>query len=253
MSDLLFFVGLHQPADTAHFDRSFVSVNRLRARKSAFPVRSWIMDSGAFTEIHKYGCYRESVHEYAAQIDRWRAVGDFRAAAIQDMMCEPFILKKTGLTVRDHQRITIERFDQLRDLTTAPLLIVLQGYQPEEYVQHIDDYGARLRNGAWVGVGSICKRNSNVPAVEDVLTAIKRHRRDLRLHGFGLKITAIASGTVRESLATADSMAWSYAARKAGRNANDWREAKAYEAQVMAIINEPVACQGMMDFGREAA
>lgn len=32
----------------------FVSVNRLRNRKSDFRVRDWIMDSGAFTTIAKH-------------------------------------------------------------------------------------------------------------------------------------------------------------------------------------------------------
>ncbi len=30
----MFFVGLHHPGDAKHFNRAFVSVNRLRDRKS---------------------------------------------------------------------------------------------------------------------------------------------------------------------------------------------------------------------------
>lgn len=55
------YVGLHQPSDAQHFDAAFVSVNRLRNRKSDFVVGDWIMDSGAFTEIATHGRYRESV------------------------------------------------------------------------------------------------------------------------------------------------------------------------------------------------
>ncbi len=79
--------------------------------------------------------------------------------------------------------------------------------------------------GAWVGVGSICKRNGDPGAIAAVLQAIKRVRPDLRLHGFGLKTTALANSYVSSMLDTADSMAWSYSARMAGRNGNDWREA----------------------------
>ncbi len=236
MSDFLFFVGLHQPADARHFERTFISVNRLRRRRRPFPARSWIMDSGAFTEISNHGRYRQSEEEYAEQIDRWQTVGDFKAAAIQDFMCEPWIIAKTGLSVAEHQSLTLERFDRLRDLTPAPLLPVLQGYAPEEYVQHIDDYGARLPNGAWVGVGSVCRRNHDPGQIEDILLAVKSHRRDLRLHGFGLKITALRSGIVRELLHSSDSMAWSYAARREGRNGNDWREAKRFEGRVSALF-----------------
>lgn len=109
---------------------------------------------------------------------------------------------------------------------------VLQGYAPEDYVRHIRMCGDRLKPGAWVGVGSVCKRNASPRAVEAVLIAIKRERPDLRLHGFGLKQTALADDTVRTLLETADSMAWSFAARRAGRNSNDWREARAFVAQI---------------------
>jgi hypothetical protein len=52
------------------------------------------------------------------------------------------------------------------------------------------------------------------------------------LHGFGLKTTALSSGLVQALLHTADSMAWSYSARKQGRNANDWREAQRWTDRI---------------------
>jgi len=229
---MLFFVGLHQPSDAKHFDRSFISVNRLRARKSDFVVSDWIMDSGAFSEIATHGNYRVGVDEYVAQIERWRSVGNMRAAVTQDWMCEPWIVAKTGLSVREHQRLTVERYDAIASKTTAYVMPVLQGYVISDYLAHIEDYGDRLTHGKWVGVGSICKRNANVAEIEDILLSIKRVRPDLRLHGFGLKTTALKSAAVNDMLYTADSMAWSYHARKQGRNANDWREAKAFEQRI---------------------
>jgi hypothetical protein len=221
-----FFVGLHQPSDAKHFAASFVSVNRLRRRKGPFQVKDWIMDSGAFSTILTHGGYPDGVEEYAAQINRWKACGRLLAAVSQDYMCEPAMLEITGLTVAEHQRLTIERYDALLPLVDGvTVLPVLQGYKPDEYVSHIRQYGSRLGHGMWVGVGSVCKRNSDVGAIEAVLLAIHGERPDLRLHGFGLKATALGSGLVRALLATADSMAWSFAARRNGRNANDWREA----------------------------
>jgi hypothetical protein len=223
-----FFCGLHQPSDAKHFDAAFISVNRLRDRKGPFLVGDWIMDSGAFTEISTHGHYRSSVAEYAGQIRRWATNGNLLAAVAQDYMCEPWIVARTGLSVTEHQRLTVERYDALRAEDTAGVYIlpVLQGYLPADYVRHLAMYGARLASGAWVGVGSICKRNANPRAVEAVLLAIAQARPDLRLHGFGLKATALRSALVFDLLATADSMAWSYHARKQGRNGNDWREAK---------------------------
>lgn len=226
-SDVRFFIGLHQPPDARHFEQAFISVNRLRTRKSAFDVGEWIMDSGAFTEIAKYGCYRHSVAEYASEIRRWRNNGTLLAAVAQDYMCEPMMLKRTGLSVREHQRSTIERFDDLQreDCGGVYVMPVLQGYEPCEYRMHLQQYGARLSIGAWVGVGSVCKRNAKPDAIERVLWAIKTARPDVRLHGFGLKRTALTSPLVRALLYSADSMAWSAAARREGRNANSWAEA----------------------------
>jgi hypothetical protein len=223
-----FFCGLHQPSDAKHFQAAFVSVNRLRNRKGPFQVGDWIMDSGAFTEISTHGTYRHSVEEYAAEIRRWSTNGNLLAAVAQDWMCEPWIIERTGLSVAEHQWLTVKRYDALRSEDTAGVYVmpVLQGYAPEEYVTHIRQYGERLAFGAWVGVGSICKRNSSPRAVEAVLLAIKGERPDLQLHGFGLKATALQSALVFDLLHTADSMAWSYSARKQGRNGNDWREAK---------------------------
>ena len=222
-----FFVGLHQPADTKHFDGSFVSVNRLRTRKSPLEIGDWIMDSGAFTTIATHGGYPYPVSEYAEQIRKWKGSGNLLAAAAQDYMCEPVMLERTGLTVADHQRLTIERYDALlAEDTGVYILPVLQGYEPSEYVEHIRQYADRLKPGMWVGVGSVCKRNGNPSAITAVLYSIKKERPDLLLHGFGLKATAFGSSLITRLLHSADSMAWSYAARREGRNQNDWREAK---------------------------
>lgn len=187
------------------------------------------MDSGAFTEVSQHGGYRQPVAEYAGQVERWKGLAGPKllAAVSQDFMCEEWILEKTGMTIIQHQRLTIQRYVELLGHETGCQIIpVLQGYEPEDYVRHIRMYGELLTEGQWTGVGSVCKRNGDVRAIEAVLLAIHNERPDLKLHGFGLKSTALSSGLVQELLYSADSMAWSFSARKQGRNGNDWREAK---------------------------
>src|SRR5690242_1788010 len=104
-----------------------ISVNRLRNRKSDFEVNEWVLDSGAFTEISRFGHYRNSVQIYAEEIKRWKTCGQLVGAVSQDFMTEPFILEKTGLTVKDHQRLTIERYDELLQCDTGVYILpVLQ-------------------------------------------------------------------------------------------------------------------------------
>src|SRR5271165_2481392 len=112
-----FFVGLHHPSDAWPFLRSMISVNAIRDLKGPFKVNDWIMDSGAFTEISTHGRWRSEPEEYAEQINRWKSNGNMLAAVSQDLMCEPFILEISGLTIGEHQTITIERYARLIQLT----------------------------------------------------------------------------------------------------------------------------------------
>lgn len=222
-----FYTGVHGVHLARHIDRAFISVNILRSknRQSYFEVGEWIMDSGAFTEISNHGHFRYSVEEYAGWINKFAGCGKLELAVAQDYMCEPFILKITGHSVPEHQRLTVERYDALLPLSTVTVMPVLQGYQPEEYACHVDMYGERLKNEMRVGVGSVCKRNADPAAIVAVLEAVKKRRPDLRLHGFGLKTTALQNAYIMSMLYSADSMAWSFAARKQGRDANSGTEA----------------------------
>jgi len=238
-----FYVGLHQPADAQHFDSCCISINRVRGRKAPVPGRV-LIDSGAFTELNLYGGYRHGVEEYAAELYRLYTQGviNIVAAVAQDYMCEPFMLAKTGLAVGDHQRLTIERYDALvAELDNLfggkcpfPVMPVLQGYLPSDYVRHTRMYGNRLKPGMWVGVGSVCKRNGDPKAIVNVLSAVHSALPGLLLHGFGVKQTSLQHPGVRCLLHSADSMAWSFAARKQGRDGNCWREAKAFADSIGA-------------------
>lgn len=231
----LFYTGLHQPSDAKNFERCMVSINRLENRKSDFAVSEWIMDSGAFTRITS-GKGHMAITAYAHQIRRWAQCGNLVAAVSQDYMCEAFVLDTTGLTVKEHQQMTIQNYVKLKAIAPPVYIMpVIQGFKPSEYQRHIEMYGKHLEEGAWTGVGSVCKRNSSVQEVEVVLEAIAKVRPDLKLHGFGLKQTALTSHIVNELLHSCDSMAWSFSARKQGRNANDWREAEAYRKRVAIL------------------
>lgn len=239
-----YFVGLHQPADAVHFDACCISINRLRGRRRPVRCDQVLVDSGAFTELARHGRYRHPVEDYAAELYRLHASGvvNIVAAVAQDYMCEPAMMARTGLTIRAHQRLTISRYDALLaelgrlfdgscPFTVMP---VLQGHAPRDYVRHIHMYGSRLMPEMWVGVGSVCKRNGSPQAIVEILHAIRSVRQDLQLHGFGLKRTALEHPSVRSHLASADSMAWSFAARRQGRNPNSWREARRFVSMIAA-------------------
>lgn len=242
-----FYVGLHQPGDAGNFASACISVRRLKRRKKPVDCPDVLVDSGAFTEINLYGGYRSSVEEYANELRRLHDVGvvNISAAVAQDYMCEPFMLAKTGLTIADHQRLTIERYDALvAELDRLfggkcpfHVMPVLQGFAPQDYAEHLRIYGDRLKPGMWTGVGSVCKRNGAPEKIVAVLSSIHSLRPDLRLHGFGIKQTSLLHPGVRSMLYSADSMAWSFAARKQGRDGNSWKEAKAFADRVQGAAS----------------
>ena len=239
-SSVKFFAGLHHPGDAQNLHRCMISVNALMDRKGDIaPAGEWILDSGAFSQIAKNGRFSLSIRDYATAIIRWSKCGNMVAAVSQDYMCEPFVIAKTGLTVAEHQRLSIGNYCSIAGLvgSAAYVMPVLQGFWPEEYVSHVRQYGRLLGRGQLVGVGSVCKRNADMGAIERVLVAIRNERPDLLLHGFGVKLTALKSSIVRDCLHSADSMAWSFAARYEGRDGNDWHEAEAFAKR---IENQPV-------------
>jgi hypothetical protein len=202
--------------------------------KRKIPTASapWILDSGGFSELTEYGAWRTSEDEYVREVERWRAVGQLAWVAPQDWMCEPVMVARTGLTVLEHQARTVASFVSLRERVGSLVIPVLQGYAPREYdrcVSLYQDAGFDLAAEPVVGLGSVCRRSRTSEAVR-LVRYVSDH--GLRLHGFGLKGTAYRA--LSGLLASADSMAWSYAARMNGGNANGLEDALAWRTQLLA-------------------
>jgi hypothetical protein len=124
-------------------------------------------------------------------------------------MCEATALKQTGLTVKEHQRLTVENFLELRDLLGMLVIPVLQGWECDEYLECVDMYeksGVDLSLEPVVGVGSICRRGAS-----QAITKVIRSLQPLKLHGFGVKGDCYLDNI--DLLVSADSMAWSRSAR----------------------------------------
>lgn len=212
-----FDLGTHETGWLGEVDVPlFLSARRLRLRKTlrraTAPVK---IDSGGFSELSLFGRWVTPAPQYAREVQGWqREIGTVRWAAAQDWMCEPWILAKTGLTVFEHQKRTVANYIELSELAPlVPWAPVLQGFVLEDYVQHLEMYrtaGVNLHRAPVVGVGSVCRRqhSDEVAAIFTRLAAT-----GLKLHGFGLKIRGLLK--VAPLLASADSLAWSFDARRA--------------------------------------
>lgn len=192
----------------------FISHRRLM-RKGTLPraATRWALDSGGFTELKLHGKWVTTVEQYVEATRRYTVqIGGLDFAFAMDWMCDPATLRRTGLTVREHQHRTVANFIELRDrapdLAFAP---VLQGWRLADYVRCAELYrraGIDLTLEPRVGVGSISTRQGS-QEVEDILWSLAAN--GLMLHAFGVKHRGMAG--CAQALASADSAAWSLQAR----------------------------------------
>jgi hypothetical protein len=223
----------------------FVSHRTLRTyRTLPRAVGPWALDSGGFTELNMHGRWATTTSDYLDAVGRYQAnVGLLEWAAPQDWMCEPVVLAKTGLPVREHQERTVQNY---LDLRGRPFIPVLQGWTVGDYWRCVDlysDAGVDLRDEPLVGLGTVCRRQGTseiAGLVRDLAGG------GLRLHGFGMKLGAFDTD-VAVHLVSADSLAWSYGARRSPplpgcthrSCANCLRWALAWRERVLARIDEP--------------
>lgn len=212
-----FYLGSHE---TSWLERTalplFISEMRLRRRKRLPRARApWALDSGGFSQLSCFGAWPSGAeHVYVDHVRRYRdEIGQLEWAAPQDWMCEPVMLNRTGLTVAEHQRRTVRNFVQLRELDPAlPFVPVLQGYAPDDYLRCIDLYERRgVSLSGRVGIGTVCRRQSTREA-ERIVRAVRQRIPQARIHVFGAKIGGLSR--YADALGSADSMAWSYDARR---------------------------------------
>jgi len=232
-----FYLGSHMPAwlanETLPRDvRLFVSHRRLAGRVSLPVARvQWALDSGGFSELQLFGEWRTTPEEYVEAVRRYDdEIGRLEWAAPQDWMCEPIVIRGgqagpikfagTGLSVAEHQRRTVANFVRLQDLWYAgsdvesPFMPVLQGWALTEYLHCWDLYdqaGVDLSTYPVVGVGSVCRRQAT-EEIGEILAAIRSLDEGVPLHGFGVKRHGLS--LYGHLLDSADSMAWSYSARR---------------------------------------
>lgn len=222
-----FYLGTHERSWLARTDVPlFISRRRLERGSRNLPRARgrWALDSGGFTELQLHGRWTVEPAQYADDVRHYmHQVGGLDWAATQDWMCEPFVLTGgthnglrfagTGLTVDQHQARTVESYLQLTDLAPdVPWAPALQGWTLDDYLACLDRYdrnGVDLTSLATVGLGSVCRRQSTAEIAEIVTTLADVGLRNL--HGFGVKTQGLSR--YGHLLSSADSLAWSYAAR----------------------------------------
>ena len=202
----------------------FISMNQLWRRRK--PFKAWYaqvgIDSGGFSELRLNGEWTKTADEYLTKLTDLERLGlPYEWAAPQDWMVEPFMLERTGLTLEEHQKRTVENYLDLSS-KNARIIPVLQGWTLDDYFECFELYeahGVNLRDQKLVGVGSVCRRQGT-KEIERIMRSL--HAKDLKLHGFGVKTQGLENYS--ECLTSSDSLAWSYSARYSDKRCWDCQQ-----------------------------
>lgn len=245
-------------------------VNYGRMRKLVKLPRAsapWVLDCG-INEIMSAGKHLTTAEEYAADVRRYVAeVGRLEWVGPQDWPGAARVLALTGLTVQEHQLLTIESVKTLRrslgDL--VDVLAVVTGDTPEDYERHIEMYfaaGIDLTREKLVGVGALLGR----PAGEIARIIRALHAAGIRMHGFGLKTGALA--LIGHLLTSTDSTDWQREGRydvglcrhegstvrwetNCPQYAREWRARQEDIAARAGAAPEPVEAPALADYVQE--
>lgn len=243
-----FYLGTHVPAWLGKTDIPlFISHRTLKNRKTMPQAQGpWALDSGGFTELSTYGKWETSPQTYIDAVHRYQQAGNLDWVAPQDWMCEPWIIAKTGLTVLEHQKRTVDNYLHLHQHLGDLVIPVLQGWNLDDYqrcIQLYNDNGIDLTTKHTVGLGSVCRRQAT-NEIGTIVTKLAGY--GIKMHGFGVKRQGIQQ--YGWQLTSADSMAWSFGGRRihpcpqrpVKTCANCWHHAIEWREKVLTTIPQPV-------------
>jgi len=175
-------------------------------------TRLRFLDSGGFSYFFKAIEFDNRIDKYVNFVLKHNV----DLFANRDYPCEPELLKKRHSTVLQNQmrtldnQIKIERHINYHHPELFNRFVaVLQGWEPDDYIFMADTLNDHGLLTDLVGIGSVCRRNSN-KAIKDVIMTIHEQFPCLKLHGFGIKFGLLKDADVWEALHSVDSQAFRY-------------------------------------------
>ena len=186
-----------------YIPRVMLSANVVKNHKSTWIInKPWMMDSGV-GGMFKGKAREFGIDRYAEILNLWKPP----IAWSYDYPCEPSVRHKFRYTVKQAQERTtdntaylLEKYDRVN--------AVVQGWELEEYLEHIDQIKERGVLTEHLGIGSICRRGQD-KQIASIIRAIRKNVPQwVKLHGFGVK-TSILNTEAKFFFHSADTSAWS--------------------------------------------
>lgn len=181
---------------------------RKRLRQTQPIKQKLFLDSGGFVAAQRWGDFPFSEDEYAS----WLEIMNPTWCATMDYCLEP------ELERQDKTRFLYNTVEKAERLITGrphlPWVPVIQGYEIEDYLHCVELYRETGLLRPYMGVGSLCRRESSV---DPIVLALGRALPETRFHLFGIKLNNLGSPIVRRFAASSDSGAWSWGDTGKGR------------------------------------
>ena len=199
-----FYYGTSWHWPLPYLPRVMISYNYTRKLKIPWKIEiPFMLDSGAFSVVLKYGKYPYAPKEYAEGIAKWHP----DIAWTMDYPCELSVQKRGGYNSRIAQEMTIDNQIRLLDMN-ANTQMVVQGWEISDYLANLDRIKEQGLLTEHLGIGSICRRGQTTQ-IARVIRAIHNNIPGwVKLHGFGVKVSVLADTDAKFELYSADSMSW---------------------------------------------
>jgi hypothetical protein len=172
-----------------------------------------MIDCGGFSQMKLNGGYTIDDRAYLAYIQEMNPANYI----LRDYPCEPQVLREHGRTVRQHIEMTVDHHIRLLELhdrlgVRSNPVPVIQGWKIADYLHAIDRLREQGLVRGYMGIGTLCRRGSQ-RGIAKVVRAVNAELPRVKLHGFGVKITALKEPGVWSGLYSVDSGAYGYTAR----------------------------------------
>lgn len=182
-----------------------VSFRTMMKRKTPIVTdKEWFMDSGAFTFLKERGYFPFTYGKYL------RAVARFKPTfwACMDWCCEPSVRQRTKHTVDTHISLTIENGIELIDFDRDSFIMVVQGWEREDYISCCEKIKEQGLITKVMGIGTICGR-TDAKKVHDILKSIKSNLPNwVKIHCFGMSINLLKYKEIFDCIDSVDTYAW---------------------------------------------
>jgi len=172
------------------------------------------VDSGGFPSSFLYNGYNRTDLEYLHFVRKTKA----NLFALRDYPCEPQILQKYNVTAKDQIHRTLEHHIKLLELSErlevkAKPIPVIQGWELEDYYYCIDLFREHGLITDYMAIGSLCRRNATKQIQQIIIKVRQELPAWVKLHAFGVKLSALKNIVVWRALHSCDSSAWDFWAR----------------------------------------